>query len=241
MDVTNIKNNLGLTLIAIAIVVSTGIGAFVFTQSKAQILTVTGSAKMHVSADTAKWSFSLVRKTKFTDQKSAFTLVASDIAKVKAYLMQNGIAEAQITVDAPIFMADYDRQQVAGAEPEYKVTARVTVSSEDVAKISTLSSSLSKIADQGVYLSEMNVNYYYSKLPDVRVALSGDAIKDAQSRAGAIASASGQKIGKLKTVSSGVVQVTAPNSVDVSDYGTYDTSTIEKDITFSVRAGFVIK
>ena len=236
-----IKNNLGLGLIALGIVLAAIIGAVVFVQSKAETLTVTGSAKMAVTADNAKWSFTLVRKTKFADQKSAFALATTDAAKVKAYLIQNGIPAENIAIESSSLNADYDRQQVAGVEPDYRVGTRITVTSSDVTKIHDLSAALSDVASLGVYLSDMSTNYFYSKLPDVRVSLSGQAIEDAKTRAQAIATASGQRIGKLKTVSSGVVQVNAPNSVDVSDYGTYDTSTIEKDITFSVRAGFAIK
>jgi hypothetical protein len=78
-------------------------------------------------------------------------------------------------------------------------------------------------------------------LSDLRVSLLGDALKDAKARANEIARASNQNIGKLKSASSGVVQVLAPNSTDTSDYGTYDTSTINKDISVTVRATFVVR
>jgi hypothetical protein len=39
----------------------------------------------------------------------------------------------------------------------------------------------------------------------------------------------------------GVFQVTAPNSIDISDYGTYDTSSVRKQITAIVRASFTIR
>jgi uncharacterized protein len=37
------------------------------------------------------------------------------------------------------------------------------------------------------------------------------------------------------------VQVMAPDSTAVSDYGEYDTSTKEKDVMLSVKAVFVLK
>lgn len=52
---------------------------------------------------------------------------------------------------------------------------------------------------------------------------------------------SGKKVGSLKSVSMGVVQVLQPNSVDVSDYGMYDTSTVEKEIMITVKATFTLK
>jgi hypothetical protein len=95
--------------------------------------------------------------------------------------------------------------------------------------------------NSGVFVSNTSLEYFYSGLPDARIKLSGEAIKDAKNRADSIATASGDRIGKLQSVTGGVIQVLPPNSTDVSDYGTYDTSTISKVITLSVRAAFTIK
>ena len=68
-----------------------------------------------------------------------------------------------------------------------------------------------------------------------------NAVEDARKRAKAIAESTGQSVGKMKSAASGVVQVMAPNSTDVSDYGQYDTSTREKDVFVSVRTTFILK
>jgi len=66
-------------------------------------------------------------------------------------------------------------------------------------------------------------------------------MKDAQNRATSISKTTGQKVGSLKSATMGVVQVTQPNSVDISDYGNYDVSTIEKEVMITVRASFSLK
>jgi hypothetical protein len=43
-----------------------------------------------------------------------------------------------------------------------------------------------------------------------------------------------------RPVPRGVLQITAADSTDVSDYGVYDTSTIEKDMTAVVNASFAV-
>lgn len=68
-----------------------------------------------------------------------------------------------------------------------------------------------------------------------------DAIKDAKARAEKIAGSSGKRVGIIKSASAGVVQVLSPNSIDISDYGTYDTSSIEKEIMVTVKALFTIR
>jgi hypothetical protein len=85
------------------------------------------------------------------------------------------------------------------------------------------------------------LQYYYSKLPDLRVSLLSDAVKDAKSRAEKIAEGTGRAVGSIQSASSGVVQVLPVNSVEVSDYGSYDTSSIEKDVMVTVKASFRLR
>jgi hypothetical protein len=46
------------------------------------------------------------------------------------------------------------------------------------------------------------------------------------------------RVGEVRAIRSGPFQVSAPDSVDVSDYGMYDTSTIDKTITATVSVNF---
>jgi hypothetical protein len=53
-----------------------------------------------------------------------------------------------------------------------------------------------------------------------------------------IVKATGASLGKLRGVDVGVFQVTSPNSTQVEDYGVYDTSTVDKDVTAVVNVTF---
>ena len=90
-------------------------------------------------------------------------------------------------------------------------------------------------------LSPQQPEYYISKLPALRVSLLGRAIADARARASEIAKSGSTAVGALKSASSGVVQVMAPNSTNVEDYGSYDTSTIQKQVMVSARVTFYTK
>ena len=118
---------------------------------------------------------------------------------------------------------------------------QVTVNSDDVALIDKLSKDIASLAGKGIIVSANQPEYYVSTLPDIRVALIGKAVEDAKARAESIAKSTGQSVGALKSAASGVVQVMAPNSVDVSDYGSYDTSTIDKKVMVTARATFFLK
>lgn len=244
MDTSYFKTTAGgLSVIAIGLVVATVIAGSFYLRGRAfeNTLSVTGSAKIEVKADTGKWSFDIVRKMKFADQKVGYAAIAKDIETTKAFMTKAGLSGDSVTVTPAQFSVDYDRPQYAGVEPEYQLRARVTVNSNDVALLARVAEQVPELVNAGVFVSNTSLDYYYSKLSDVRVSLSGEAVKDAKDRAASIAKASGSDVGTLQSVTGGVIQVLAPNSTDVSDYGTYDTSTIDKVITLSVRAAFTIQ
>ena len=74
----------------------------------------------------------------------------------------------------------------------------------------------------------MPPQYFYNNLNDVKVQLIGAATKDSLLRAEQFAANSGVTVGPLRSASQGVFQITAPNSTETADYGSYDTSTVEK-------------
>ena len=132
-------------------------------------------------------------------------------------------------------------EQNPGPEKSYNLVQNITVQSGDVQKISDLAKNVSSLTSNGMLFATSSLEFYYSKLPDVRVELLSNAVADAKARAEQLAGAGGKKIGALQSASSGVVQVMAPNSVEVSDYGTYDTSSVNKEIMVTVKANFEIR
>lgn len=89
--------------------------------------------------------------------------------------------------------------------------------------------------------ADREVEYFYSKLNDLKQQILADAMADAKMRAEKMAESAGGKLGALRSSSMGVLQITARNSVEISDYGMYDTSAEEKKVTAVVRAEFGIK
>ena len=57
----------------------------------------------------------------------------------------------------------------------------------------------------------------------------------------AIAFQAGFEVGGVKKVNTGVFQITVPNSTRVSSWGSYDTTTIKKDITAVMGVTFAFK
>ena len=230
---------LGGALIIVAVIA----GFFMSSlRSSGNVLTTTGSAKMSVVSDSAKLSGSVLAYASEFDLATGYKKIERDTEKVKAFLVKNGATEEEITISPVNLNQDYSYNDGGQNLPKrYELRATVTVNSTDVTKITNISNLVDDIASEGVLFQTYGAQYQCSTLAEARVALLGDAVKDAKSRAREIAKASGGNVGKLKTATSGVVQVLPPNSIDISDYGTYDTSTVDKDVMVTVRATFIIR
>lgn len=238
----NNKNliNFGLIL-GVALVLSASIASFTFYKLRSMdYISTTGSAKKAVTSDKVKWISTITRVTKLSTVKDGYAKMDADLKEVKGFLLTSGIPESSIDV-APVYMNEiYDNNNYA--EKNYNLVQNIEVQSTDVQKIADLSKNTnSLVITKGILFSTMSLEYYYSKLPEVRVELLASAVADAKARAEKLAEAGGKKIGALKSASSGVVQVMSANSADVSDYGMYDTSKIEKEIMITVKASFQIK
>lgn len=232
-------------IMGISLIVSTAIGAYAFYNVRLldDAVSVTGSAKMEVTSDVVKWRSSFTRVVTLATLKSGYAQMVLDEKTVRSFLKSKGVADEEITID-PISMEeiyDYRPDGSQGSEKKYTLRQTVTVDSKEVAKITAIANDVKSLVDQNVIFSVYGLEYYYSKLAEARVSLLSDAIKDAKARAEKIAGASGKQVGQLKSASSGVVQVLQLNSVDVSDYGSYATGDIKKEVMVTVKASFTLR
>lgn len=229
-------------IIGISIIISSSIVSYTFYRIKSMdnTLTVTGSTRIRVESDIVKWVGEFGRTVPVDSLKIGYRDMSRDLKLVLEFYKKNGINEKDLII-SPVFLEQLglygDRQTLR----EYILRQTITVQSNDIEKITELSKSFQELVNSGVAFRTQSLEYYYSKLPELRVNLLTEAMNDAKARAEKIAQSSGQKVGSLKSASMGVVQVLAPNSTEVSDYGTYDTSTIEKEVMVAVRATFLLK
>ncbi|MFA5207898.1 MAG: SIMPL domain-containing protein [Candidatus Paceibacterota bacterium] len=230
-------------ILGIFLIIGVSIISFSLYQIKAadNTLSVTGSAKQSVTADIVKWNGSFSRTVFSSGLKAGYAQMKADEAVILKFLQDNGITEAELTISPVSMQEQYDYNKTTGSQTEYALVQNVIVQSTDIKKLQTISKNTQTVIDQGVIFSAYAPQYYYSKLPEMRVNLLPEAMKDAQTRAKSIAESTGKKVGTLKSASMGVVQVMQPNSIDISDYGNYDTSTVEKEIMITVKASFSLK
>lgn len=238
---THFQNNTGPSILGAALIIAVIVGGIFYVTKSAtgNTLTVTGSAKMQVSADNVIWRASMSRSTSAADLKTGYTQMANDQKIVNAFFAKNGLDAKTITI-SPVSM-NQEYQQDSNAPKRYNLYQSFEINSSDVIKVTVLAKNIDEVINQGVLFQTDSVEYYYSKLNEARVTLLTDAITDAKARADAIAKSSGSRVGKLTAASSGVVQVLSKGAVDNGEYGQYDTSKIDKDISVTVRATFTVR
>ncbi len=234
--ILNTKFILGLCLI-----VSVIIGAYTFYSIRSfdNTLTVTGSATKQVTSDHVKWVGVITHVAKASTLKAGYADMANDLANVFAFLKDKNITDDQIVISPVLMDQNYDQPQ--GAERSYTLRQTIDVNSSDVNGIADIAKNINPLIEKGVVFATQSLEYTYTKLPEERVSMLADAIKDAKARASQLAQSSGKSVGQLKSASSGVVQVMSANALDVSDYGSYDTSKVDKTIMITVKASFTLK
>lgn len=228
-------------VLGVCLMGAAGIGAYSFyrVHTLDNTLSVTGSATQDATADSAKWTVSLSRSA-FEDSVSTVqTRVASDAQQVVNFFAAAGIPAEKITV-SPLFV-DQEYSSDANAPRRYNVRGEVSIQSDDPQLVKKLSKDINTLTAKGIVISAQMPQYFISTLPDIRVALIGKAVEDANARAEQIAKSTDRSVGALQSASGGVVQVLAPDSIEVADYGSYDTSTIDKRVMVTARATFYLR
>lgn len=225
----------GLALLAIAFVIGAfAIGHGIRDKNRNDAIAVTGSAKKRITSDYLVWTL------RVTSQQPSATDAAHELAewttKIRSFLSREGVESAEISVQ-PISTETSSRR---GKVTTYLLTRSFEIRSPRVEKLSAVADRSSELLAQGIPLAADSPQYVYTKLPALRPQLLAQATRDARSRAKTIVEATGAHLGKLRRVSVGVFQVTSPNSTEVQDYGVYDTTTLDKDVTAVVNVTFAL-
>lgn len=201
---------------------------------------VTGSAKKSVVADAGRLVINLEAKTGLYDQETGIKSLESAVTNITKYLADKKLTD--IETPAGNTNADYVYPDKAAAiHTGYTIIRSIIVRGTDLPVMSQLANNVSPLSGAGYTVTVNGLELTYSKLDEMRVALLSDAIADAKDRAEAISQNTGRTVGPLRNAVGGVVQVLSQGSVEVSDYGSYDTSSMNKDVMVTARVTFGLK
>jgi hypothetical protein len=226
---------LSASLIAAALV----FGIFFYNaRSSDDTINVVGMATKRFDSDIVKWRITIGRNTGLNDISNGYLLVQNDLQFLKKLFTEKGLQPKELTIQPINTLSNYSREgQISG----YNLQQGVFVITSNIAAVEDMALNPAALIDKGIILQNSNLEYFYSKLSDIKMELLAEATKDAQKRAFEIAQNSNVHLGNVTSLRVGVFQITEPFSTEVSDYGMYNTQTKQKDITVTVRASFKIR
>lgn len=213
-------------------------GYFYKTKHTENTIKVVGMATKSFDSDLVKWNITMIRNVNTDQIKSGYKQIDDDMTALKSYLISGGVKEKDISIQPVTSQPVFDNY---GNQKSYTLMQNVFIISTDISMIEKLALTPSFFAERGIILQTSTLDYFNTKLADIKKQLLGEATKDALARAKEIASAAHSKVGKISNARAGIFQITEPYSTDVSDYGIYRTSTKKKDIRVTLTAEFSLK
>ncbi|MBV6520420.1 MAG: hypothetical protein MNPFHGCM_00534 [Gemmatimonadaceae bacterium] len=205
-------------------------------------VSVTGSARRPIRSDFVVWRATVA--TQLPTLSASSQDLQREAARVRAFLKKQGIPDSIVT-QKPIEAYPVNETTVDGRETgrivAYRVSQTFELRSADVDGITRLSQDAGELISAGVPMVTQPPEYLFTKLADLRVALLEEATRDAKLRADAITRSTGGRVGSVRDAKMGVFQITPRFSTEVSDYGVYDLTSIDKDVTAVVRVTFAVR
>lgn len=215
---------------SLALIISTSIVANTLSRSGIE---VTGSAVAVVESDNVSWDLDIA--TAANSKKKSFEKLVKDRAIVMDYLKSKGFSDTEIelqnTNSFPVFNISPDTGEALNTVNHYESNQTIRINSNNINLVKDASLDAENLLDKGIDIRSNPPQYFYTKLADLKVKLLKEASDDARSRARAMLKGSGRHLGSIKSIRTGVFQITTPNSTEVTDYGIYDTTTIQKKVT----------
>ncbi len=234
---------LGLCL-AIGMIVSSWIGARTVERIKVrdQTIEVKGYAEKLITSDLALWSATIT--TRSTNLVDAYAAIERDAAKVMAFLAEKGFPEDHVAV-SPVAVGQQYRLTEKGQETNeierYVLRQTFSLQSNDVNLIAATARDASTLLREGVEIDSHAPQYLFTRLEDMKLEMIGAATANARERIKRLLEGSGVGVGRLRSASQGVFQITPAHSTEVSNYGRNDTTTIEKSIKAVVTIEYEIE
>nr|WP_310429682.1 SIMPL domain-containing protein [Chamaesiphon sp. VAR_48_metabat_135_sub] len=234
----------GLALLSASLIVSSFLWAGAIRNIKRvdDALLITGSAKRPIRADYIVWKVSLSSQQPTT--QAAYQELKAWIDRVQRYLAEAKVPDSEIslnsleTVSVPELNNNTGRE--TGKTLAYKLSQKLEIRSDKVDRYAKLSQKITELINEGIPLTSEPPEYLYNELSKLRIEMVAEATKDAKARAESIAKSTGNRVGGVRSADTGVFQITPRNSTAVSNGGSYDTSSIDKDITAVVSVKFGI-
>ena len=232
---TNMETKLKSTLaISVSIILTAWIlgSAFKKRNENLDSISVIGLGTKDFVSDEILWSGSFT--TNSMDIKTAYTKIVNDQKIVTDFFVSKGFKSNEFSFGAVNFQKKFkeirkedpnnpDQNQIEQVFEGYEATQSIIFSAKKnpvmMQKIEAVSNKTAELINSGIELSSNSIQYTYSNLPSLKQSLIEKATQDASERANKIVNTADGAIGKLKSASMGVFQITGQGSTEEDSYG----------------------
>lgn len=226
---------LGLSIILAALV----FGYFFYqARSNRDFVQVLGAATQGFESDIVKWNLTLEENTDLSNIIEGYRNIQQKRDKLINILTNKGISVNDININ-PISI--YNRWNREGEVAGYTLNQSLFIISSEIETIETLALNPDELLDQEIYFQTSSLEYFYSKIDDMKKDLLELAARNARERADMILKESNHKAGKMIWSQAGVFQIIEPYSTEVESYGMFNTASRKKEIKVTVHANFLIQ
>lgn len=249
MEGGKILRNSQIIILGICIAVATIVSSVIISRGVLRItkfikeqIAVTGSAQKDIKSDYIVWRGNF--STRQADLKTGYKKLNDDLQVIKKYLVGKAINEKEIIVSQINTSKVYKKNEKGNDTNEiqlYSLSQTVEVRSNDVNKVDMVSRESTDLINENIEFESQAPEYFYTKLDELKIEMLSKATENAKARAENMVKATGNKIGSIRSARMGVFQITPINSMEVSDWGINDTSSLEKKVTAVVNANFAIE
>lgn len=190
-------------IIVLGLCIKWGIDDFA---DKDRSVRVKGLAEKEVEADKVTWP--ILTKEIGDDLPSLYQKISGTTDKVKAFLKSNGVADAEISVNAPV-VVDLNAEQYNTGNHRYRynITSTITVTSRNVKLIRSIIARQGELLKQGVAVVDggysSGVVYEYVSFQKMKPEMMQEAIRNAELTARQFAGNSNSRLDKIMTADQG--------------------------------------
>ena len=241
------KKSIGMFLLGATLAFGLACAAYIASRaaikmSRAETIRVKGSASQLVRSDYGTWSGNVAVAAP-TQEGAALRLSAAE-KQITEYIAAVGFKPQDIIWGSISISINYKKNEQGIATNDIyniQLSRSLEISSKDVDRLETLNRNFTDLVKRGISVSNYGSSYIITNLDAYKMKLLNAATENGYRRAQVLASSAGGKVGALLSASQGIFQVLAPGGGNISDYGTYDKSTIDKEIKAVVTLEFSVK
>ena len=187
----------------LGVFISNGFGKI---SQNSRVVTVRGLCEKEVKANKVTWP--IVSKEVGDDLPTIYQNIEAANSAIISFLKSNGIADNEITVNAPqVVDLAADRYNSQPMPYRYNVTNVVVVTSSKVDQVRKLMQRQTELLKEGIAIVAGDYNYQtvyeYTDLNKIKPGMIADATKNAREAANKFAEDSESRLGKIKSAQQG--------------------------------------